>query len=146
MLCYLLFEFKTNHVSSLSHHPFPPGLPDSWHSDHPVHVGCFEFLVAKISQQCQQLAFEMVKDMCDDIHQEELHAIHSRDFLVPVDVLRKRKYVHTYTAVLQFVLPKFLTLCVYAQVELSNWCLCVSVPKFRTNCIHKSTVYCSIWD
>ena len=38
-----------------------------------------------------------------------------RDFLVPVDVLRKRKYVHTYTAVLQCVLTKFLTLCVYVH-------------------------------
>ena len=50
-------------------------------------------LVAKIFQCFEQSVLEMVKDMCDDIYQEELLAIQSRDFLVSVDILRNRKYV-----------------------------------------------------
>ena len=53
----------------------------------------------------------MVKDVCDNIHQEELIAVHSRDFLVPVNVLRKRKYAHTYTALLQFAISHPVCAC-----------------------------------
>lgn len=35
----------------------------------------------------------MVKDMCNDINQVEILAIQSRNFLVPVNSLRDRKYV-----------------------------------------------------
>ena len=49
--------------------------------------------MANLFQFFEQCVLEMVKDMCYDIHQEEQLAIQSRDFLVPVNVLRNRKYV-----------------------------------------------------
>ena len=82
----------TYHVSSFSHH-FPSfRFPESWYRDHPVKVWCIESFVAKISHYCEQSAFEIMKDVCNDIYQEELLAIHIRDLLVPVNFLRKRKY------------------------------------------------------
>ena len=86
----IIIRVLTDHVSSLKHH-FPSlGFPDSWYCDHPIEVGCFQFPVTKSSHFCEESALEMVKDMCDDIHQKELFAVHSRYFSVPVNILRER--------------------------------------------------------
>ena len=92
LICNL--KFGTNHVSSLKHH-FPSlGFPNSWYCDHPVKVWCFEVLVAKISHFCEQSVLQMVKKVCNNIHQEELLAIQCSDFLVPVNILGEEKW-HT---------------------------------------------------
>ena len=35
----------------------------------------------------------MVNDVCNNIQQEELLVIHGKEFSVPVNILKKRKYV-----------------------------------------------------
>ena len=73
--------------------------------------------MAKISQFCEQSTLEMVKDVCNNIHQEELLAIHSRDFLVPVNILRKKSMlyqvslvigVHNKVLIMKFTKTKWL--------------------------------------
>ena len=78
----------TNHVSSFPHHFLSPRLPESWYRDHPVEVCCFK---VKVFQYCKQSIFEMVKDVCDNIHQIELVVIHSKYSSIPVNILRERK-------------------------------------------------------
>ena len=78
----------TNHVSSFPHHFLSPRLPESWYRDHPVEVCCFK---VKVFQYCKQSIFEIVKDVCDNIHQIELVAIHSKYSSIPVNILRERK-------------------------------------------------------